>query len=200
IQVSGRDKAANKRIAAELSKKVSAVSGVVDAFVYQAFDQPQIRLDIDRVRAQQAGLTQRDIANNVLVNLSSSTQTNPNQWLNPQNGVSYTVAVQTPPRDLATTDALGNITVTGATQPNPQLLTSFAQLRRTETTAVASDYNIQRTVDVYASVSQRDLGGVSGDIRKIIAAAQKEAPKGTTITLRGQSESMRTSFIGLGLG
>jgi multidrug efflux pump subunit AcrB len=200
IQVSGRDKAANKRIAEELNKKVSAVSGVVDAFVYQAFDQPQIRLDIDRVRAQQAGLTQRDIANNVLVNLSSSTQTNPNQWLNPQNGVSYTVAVQTPPRDLSTTDALGNITVTGATQPNPQLLTSFAQLRRTETTAVASDYNIQRTVDVYASVSQRDLGGVSGDIRKIIAAAQKEAPKGTTITLRGQSESMRTSFIGLGLG
>jgi len=200
IQVTGRDKAANQRIAGELKLKVDKVSGIVDAFVYQAFDQPQIRLDIDRVRAQQAGLTQRDIANNVLVNLSSSTQTNPNQWLNPQNGVNYTVAVQTPPSQLANLDELGNITVTGATQPNPQLLTSFAQLRRTSTTAVASDYNIQRTVDLYASVSRRDLGGVSDDVRKIIAEAQKKAPKGTTIILRGQSESMRTSFIGLGLG
>jgi multidrug efflux pump subunit AcrB len=200
IQVTGRDKAANQRIAGELKLKIDKVSGIVDAFVYQAFDQPQIRLDIDRVRAQQAGLTQRDIANNVLVNLSSSTQTSPNQWLNPQNGVNYTVAVQTPPSQLANLDELGNITVTGATQPNPQLLTSFAQLRRTSTTAVASDYNIQRTVDLYASVSQRDLGGVSDDVRKIIAEAQKKAPKGTTIILRGQSESMRTSFIGLGLG
>ncbi len=200
IQVTGRDKAANQRIAGELKAKVSNVSGIVDAFIYQAFDQPQIRLDIDRVRAQQAGLTQRDIANNVLVNLSSSTQTSPNQWLNPQNGVNYTVAVQTPPSQLANIDELGNITVTGAGQPNPQLLTSFTQLRRTATTAVASDYNIQRTVDLYASVSQRDLGGVSDDVRKIIAEAQKTAPKGTTIILRGQSESMRTSFIGLGLG
>jgi len=200
IQVMGRDKAANQRIAKELQKKINKISGVVDAFVYQAFDQPQIRLDIDRVRAQQAGLTQRDIANNVLVNLSSSTQTSPNQWLNPQNGVNYTVAVQTPPSQLANLNELGDITVTGAGQPNPQLLTSFAQVRRTETTAVASDYNIQRTVDLYASVSQRDLGGVSNDIRQVIAAAQKKAPKGTTIVLRGQSESMRTSFIGLGLG
>ena len=200
IQVTGRDKAANQRIAGIIKKRITGISGLVDAFVYQAFDQPQIRLDIDRVRAQQAGLTQRDIANNVLVNLSSSTQTNPNQWLNPQNGVNYTVAVQTPPRNLSNVDELGNITVTGATQSNPQLLTSFAQLRRTETTAVASDYNIQRTVDVYASVSQRDLGGVSNDVRKVIADEQKKAPKGTTIILRGQSESMRTSFIGLGLG
>jgi multidrug efflux pump subunit AcrB len=200
IQVTGRDKAANQRIAGELKLKVDKVPGIVDAFVYQAFDQPQIRLDIDRVRAQQAGLTQRDIANNVLVNLSSSTQTTPNQWLNPQNGVNYTVAVQTPPRALSTLDELGGITVTGAAQPNPQLLTSFAQLRRTTTTAVASDYNIQRTVDLYASVSQRDLGGVSDDVRRIIAEEQKKAPKGTTIILRGQSESMRTSFIGLGLG
>lgn len=200
IQVTGRDKAANQRIAGELKTKVDKVSGIVDAFIYQAFDQPQIRLDIDRVRAQQAGLTQRDIANNVLVSLSSSTQTTPNQWLNPQNGVNYTVAVQTPPSQIANLDELGDITVTGAAQPNPQLLTSFAQVRRTSTTAVASDYNIQRTVDLYASVSQRDLGGVSTDVRKIIAEAQKNAPKGTTIILRGQSESMRTSFIGLGLG
>jgi multidrug efflux pump subunit AcrB len=200
IQVTGRDKAANQRIAGELKLKIDKVQGVVDAFVYQAFDQPQLRLDIDRVRAQQAGLAQRDIANNVLVNLSSSTQTSPNQWLNTQTGVNYTVAVQTPPSQLANINELGNITVTGPGQPVPQLLTNFAQLRRTSTTAVASDYNIQRTVDLYASVSGRDLGGVSTDVRSIIAEAEKHLPKGTTIVLRGQAESMRTSFIGLGLG
>ncbi|MGI4875053.1 MAG: efflux RND transporter permease subunit [Janthinobacterium lividum] len=200
IQVTGRDKLANQRVAGELKKKIAQVEGVVDAFVYQAFDQPQLRLDIDRVRAQQAGLAQRDIANNVLVNLSSSTQTTPNQWLNPQNGVNYQVAVQTPPSQLANLDELGGIAVTGPGQPNAQLLSNFTQIRRTQTTAVASDYNIQRTVDLYASVSGRDLGGVSTDIRHIIADAEKKLPKGTTIVLRGQSESMRTSFIGLGLG
>jgi multidrug efflux pump subunit AcrB len=200
IQVTGRDKAANQRIAGELKKKIDKVQGVVDAFIYQAFDQPQLRLDIDRVRAQQAGLAQRDIANNVLVNLSSSTQTSPNQWLNTQTGVNYTVAVQTPPSQLSSINELDNITVTGPGQPVPQLLTNFAQLRRTSTTAVASDYNIQRTVDLYASVSGRDLGGVSNEVRQIIAAAEKHLPKGTTIVLRGQAESMRTSFIGLGLG
>ena len=200
IQVTGRDVKANQRIAGELKKRIDKVQGIVDAFVYQAFDQPQLRLDIDRVRAQQAGLAQRDIANNVLVNLSSSTQTNPNQWLNTQTGVNYTVAVQTPPSQLASINELDNITVTGPGQPVPQLLTSFAQLRRTSTTAVASDYNIQRTVDLYASVSGRDLGGVATDVRQIIADAEKHLPKGTTIVLRGQAESMRTSFIGLGLG
>ena len=200
IQVMGRNKAVNQQVAGELNKRIKNISGVVDAFVYQAFDQPQLRLDVDRVRAQQAGLAQRDIANNLLVNLSSSTQTNPNQWLNPQNGVNYTVAVQTPPSKLANLNEVGNITVTGPDQPTPQLLTSFARVRRTETTAVASDYNIQRTVDVYASVSGRDLGGVSKDIRKILDEARKKLPKGTTIVLRGQVESMRTSFTGLGLG
>ena len=200
IQVTGRDKAANQRIASELKLKIDKIQGIVDAFVYQSFDQPQLRLDIDRVRAQQAGLAQRDIANNVLVNLSSSTQTTPNQWLNTVTGVNYTVAVQTPPNQLSSINELGNITVTGPGQPVPQLLTNFAQLRRTATTAVASDYNIQRTVDLYASVSGRDLGGVATEVRQIIAAAEKRLPKGTTIVLRGQAESMRTSFIGLGLG
>ncbi|MBJ6109983.1 efflux RND transporter permease subunit [Hymenobacter sp. BT523] len=200
IQVTGRDKLANRRIASELRAKINKVPGVVDAFVYQAFDQPQLRVDIDRVRAQQAGLAQRDIANNVLVSLSSSTQTNPNQWLNPTTGVSYTVAVQTPPRALSSLDEIGNIGVTSATQPEAQLLNSFATIRRSQTTAVASDYNIQRTVDLYASVSGRDLGGVSKDIRKILAEAEKNLPKGTTLALRGQADSMRTSFAGLGLG
>lgn len=200
IQVIGRDKMTNQRIAGEIKAKIVKIPGLVDAFVYQAFDQPQLRVDIDRVRAQEAGLSQRDIANNVLVNLSSSTQTNPNQWLNPTTGVSYTVAVQTPPNDLSTLDEVGNIGVTGAGQTQAQLLSSFATTRRAQTVAVASDYNIQRTVDLYASVSGRDLGGVSKEIRKILAETEKTLPKGTTLALRGQADSMRTSFAGLGLG
>lgn len=203
IQVIGRDKVANQRIAGELNAKINKIPGVVDAFIYQAFDQPQLRLDVDRVRAQQAGLAQRDIANNVLVSLSSSTQTNPNQWLNPITGVNYTVAVQTPPRDLATLDQLGAIGVTSAGQGGAgqaQLLSSFATVRRTATTAVASDYNIQRTVDLYAGVSGRDLGGVASDVRKLLDDTRKTLPKGTTLALRGQADSMRTSFVGLGLG
>ncbi|ALW85820.1 RND transporter [Hymenobacter sedentarius] len=199
IQVIGRDKAANQRIAGELRTKINKVPGVVDAFIYQAFDQPQLRVDIDRVRAQQAGISQRDIANNVLVSLSSSTQTNPNQWLNPTTGVNYTVAVQTPPRALSTLDEIGSIGITSATQNRAQLLNNFATVRRSLTTAVASDYNIQRTVDLYASVSGRDLGGVAKDVRKILADTEKQLPKGTTLALRGQADSMRTSFAGLGL-
>ncbi len=202
IQVIGRDKAANQRIAGEIRTKINKIPGVVDAFIYQAFDQPQLRVDIDRVRAGQAGLAQRDIANNVLVSLSSSTQTSPNQWLNPVTGVSYAVAVQTPPRDLSTLDQLGAIGVTGpgSAAGQAQLLSNFATVRRTSTTAVASDYNIQRTVDLYAGVSGRDLGGVADDVRKIMDDTRKTLPKGTTLALRGQADSMRTSFVGLGLG
>ncbi|MFD1470548.1 efflux RND transporter permease subunit [Hymenobacter caeli] len=200
IQVIGRNTAANQRIAGEINAKIHQIPGVVDNFIYQTTDQPQLRVDIDRVRAQQAGLLQRDIANNVLVSLSSSTQTSPNQWLNPVTGVSYAVAVQTPPRDVATLDQLGAIGVTGPGQPEAQLLSNFATVRRTSTAAVASDYNIQRTVDVYAGVSGRDLGGVATDVRRVMDDARKHLPKGTTLALRGQADSMRTSFVGLGLG
>ncbi|UOQ67054.1 efflux RND transporter permease subunit [Hymenobacter volaticus] len=200
IQVTGKNIEANYKIAAKIKQQMAKVPGVVDAFVYQAFDLPQMRLDVDRVRAQQAGLSQRDIANNVLVNLSSSTQTTPNQWLNPKTGVNYIVAVQTPPSQLSSLDELKTIGITGPSQLAPQLLSSFATTRRTTTSALASDYNIQRVIDVYASVEGRDLGGVATDMNKILEEARKDLPKGTTITVRGQVDSMHTSFIGLGIG
>jgi multidrug efflux pump subunit AcrB len=199
VQVTGRKVEENQKITQQLQKQIAAVPGVVDAFVFQT-NTPQIRLDVDRVRAQQAGLSQQDVADNVLVNLSSSTQTNPNQWLNPESGVNYTVAVQTPPRELATLDDVRNIGVTSANQPQAQLLSSFTETRRSETVAVVSDYDIQRSLDVYASVEGRDLGGVGKDIRDIIKEAKKKLPEGTEIKLRGQLESMTTSFTGLALG
>ena len=200
IQVTGKNAEANQKIAAQIRTRMSKITGVVDVFVYQAFDQPQLRLDVDRVRAQQAGLAQRDIANNVLVNLSSSTQTSPNQWLNPVNGVNYTVAVQTRPRDLATLDELKTIGVTGPNQAAPQLLGNFVTTRRSRTAALVSDFNIQRVIDVYANVENRDLGGVTTDMNKMLDEVRQHLPKGTTITVRGQVESMKSSFIGLGIG
>ena len=199
VQVTGRKVEENQKITRQLQKQIAAIPGVVDAFIFQT-NTPQIRLDVDRVRAQQAGLAQQDVADNVLVNLSSSTQTNPNQWLNPESGVNYTVAVQTPPRELATLDNVRNIGVTSANQPQAQLLSSFTETRRSETAAVVSDYDIQRSLDVYASVEGRDLGGVGKEIRDIIKEAKKKLPEGTEIKLRGQLESMTTSFTGLALG
>ncbi|GAB2465583.1 hypothetical protein GCM10011375_34260 [Hymenobacter qilianensis] len=199
VQVTGRDMEVNEKVAKQLQQKIAAIPGVVDAFIFQ-IKAPQIRLDVDRVRAQRAGLSQADIADNVLVNLSSSTQTDPNQWLNPESGVNYTVAVQTPPRELTTLDDVRTIGITSPTQTQAQLLSSFAQTRRDQTDAVVSDYDIQRVVDIYASVEGRDLGGVATEIRKIIKEASENLPKGTTIELRGQVESMKTSFTGLGIG
>ncbi|WBA44015.1 efflux RND transporter permease subunit [Hymenobacter canadensis] len=199
VQISGRSVEDNEKLARRLQAKIAAVPGVVDAFVFQT-KTPQLRLDVDRVRAQQAGLSQSDVADNVLVNLSSSTQTDPNQWLNPESGVNYTVAVQTPPNRLATLDAVKNIGITGPTQDQAQLLGNFTTTRREQATAVVSDYDIQRVLDIYASVEGRDLGGVSQDIRDIIKSVEKNVPKGSEIEVRGQVESMRTSFLGLGLG
>ncbi|SMB98581.1 acriflavin resistance protein [Hymenobacter roseosalivarius DSM 11622] len=199
VQVTGRDMEMNEKVARQLQQKIAAIPGVVDAFIFQ-IKAPQIRLDVDRVRAQRAGLSQADIADNVLVNLSSSTQTDPNQWLNPESGVNYTVAVQTPPSQLTTLNDLRTIGITSPTQSEAQLLSSFAQTRRDQTDAVVSDYDIQRVVDIYASVEGRDLGGVAREIRDIIEETSKNLPKGTTIELRGQVKSMKTSFTGLGLG
>lgn len=199
VQVTGRSVEENEALARRLQAKIAAVPGVVDAFIFQT-KVPQLRVDVDRTRAQQAGLSQSDVADNVLVNLSSSTQTNPNQWLNPESGVNYTVAVQTPPSRLATLDDVKNIGITGEAQPEAQLLGNFATTRRELATAVVSDYDIQRVLDVYASVEGRDLGGVSKDIRDIVKSLELNLPEGSFIEVRGQVESMRTSFLGLGLG
>ncbi|GAB2957583.1 efflux RND transporter permease subunit [Hymenobacter coalescens] len=199
VQITGRSVEENEALARRLQAKIAAVPGVVDAFIFQT-KVPQLRVDVDRTRAQQAGLSQSDVADNVLVNLSSSTQTNPNQWLNPESGVNYTVAVQTPPSRLATLDQVKNIGITGPNQPEAQLLGNFATTRRELATAVVSDYDIQRVLDIYASVEGRDLGGVSKDIRDIVKSVELNLPEGSFIEVRGQVESMRTSFLGLGLG
>jgi multidrug efflux pump subunit AcrB len=154
------------------------------------------------VRLQQVGLTERDVASNLLISLSSSFQTTPNFWLSPANGVSYNIAVQTPQYRVDSLDAIDRIPVNAPGVPNPQLLRNLTSMRPQEEPAVVSHYNVAPVIDIYGSVQGRDLGGVASDVAKITAQASKHLPRGSTLVTRGQVATMRSSFIGLygGLG
>jgi multidrug efflux pump subunit AcrB len=201
VQVVGRDKLANYQVASSLSSQIKRVAGAVDVHVQQVVDVPELAFDIDRKRAQQIGLTERDVATSLLVSLSSSGQTAPNFWLNPQNGNSYRVSVMTPQYRVNTLDALNRTPVTGvAALDPPQLFGNLATSSRQNTFAVVNHYGVQPVSDVYVSVDDRDLGGVAGDIDRIIAQATPTLPKGTSIVMRGQVASMQSTFVGLGFG
>ena len=160
---------------------------------------PQIEVQIDRSKADQAGLTQRDVANSTLISLSSSGQTAPNQWVNPSNGVNYQVAVQTPQFRVDSIDALKRTPVTSGNGGPTQLLDNLvSDVHRSLTSSLVNHYNVQPVFDVFANVDQRDLGGVVNDIDKIVAGTK--IPKAATIVLRGQADTMKTSFRRLGYG
>ena len=159
IQVVGRDLQANYAIAKQIEARVARIPGAVDVHVHQIVDAPQLFINVDRTRAAQMGLTQRDVANNLLVSLSSSGQTAPNYWLNPQNGVNYLVAVQTPQYKIDSIDALQSTPVVVGSMSAPQLLSNLATVERRTEMAVVNHYNVQPVVDVYANVQDRDLGG-----------------------------------------
>src|SRR5690349_410429 len=162
VQVVGRNIEANRRFASALRARMADVPGIVDLRVHQVANQPALELDVDRTRAAQAGFTQRDIANNLLISLSGSGQTSPTFWLNPATGVSYIIATQTPQYRMDSLQDLRNIQVTGpASDSGPQLLESFASIRREAGMAVVSHYDVQPVVDIYGSVQRRDLGGVA---------------------------------------
>ena len=201
VQIVGRNADANFKIAQELARKISGIPGAVDVHIHQEVNTPAINLDIDRSRASQAGLTQRDVANSMLISLSSSGQTAPNQWLNPLNGVSYQVAVQTPQYRVDSIDAIRRTPVTSASGGNTQLLDNLLTgVHRGVTTTLINHYNVQPVFDVYANTDQRDLGGVATDIRRLLADTSKKLPRGSTLALRGQVETMQTSFQRLGFG
>lgn len=201
VQIAGRAADANYKIAAELQRKISTIPGAVDVHINQEIAYPALNINIDREKASQAGLTQRDVANSMLISLASSGQTAPNQWLNPLNGVNYNVAVQTPQRTLDTLDAIKKIPITSPGGGNTQLLDNLiSSVKRGTTTSLISHYNVQPVFDVFANTDQRDLGGVSEDIYKAVAAVTPKLPRGTSIVVRGQVDTMNTSFTRLGLG
>jgi multidrug efflux pump subunit AcrB len=168
--------------------------------VHQVVDMPELRINVDRERAEGFGLTQKDIANDLLISLSSSAQTFPNFWLDPKNGVSYPVVVQTPQNKMDSVDALEQTGLKATGSSPAELLSNLSVMRRQKTAEVINHYNVQPTYDIYANVQDRDLGGVARDINKVLKQIQAHAPAGTTLVMRGQVESMNTSFTGLGIG
>ena len=196
IQIVGRNLAANRVFAESLINKLKFVPGAVDLRIQQPFNYPKFHVEVDRTKTSQVGFTQKDVANNLLISLSGSSQTTPTFWLDPRTGVSYNIATQTPQYRVDSLQDLQNIPITNGTAP-PQILASLGSFSRGSEMAVVTHYNIQPVVDIFGSVDGRDLGGVSRDIAKIIEASRKDLPQGSQIIERGQVLTMRSSFIGL---
>jgi CzcA family heavy metal efflux pump len=201
IQITGMDQQGNYAAAVKLANQIRHIPGAVDVHVQQAFDGPTLYLDIDRTRTQYVGLQTRDVAQNLLVSLSSSFQTAPSFWLDPKNGVSYSVAVQTPQYKIDNLQALNNTPVTG-TQPGvtPQILGNLVTTSTVARPASISHYNVQPMINVYASVDGRDLGSVSNEVIRHAGQIEKELPRGSRLFIRGQVQTMQSSFLGLGVG
>jgi CzcA family heavy metal efflux pump len=200
IQITGRDLAANRKYADEVFAKMQHIAGIADLRIQQTFDGPQFDVDVDRTRAQEIGLLQRDVANNLLISLSGTFQTAPTFWLDPKNGVSYPLVTQTPQYQLQTLDDLRNVPISSANGRQTQILGGLSNIHRDVSPGVVSHYNVQSLIDIYAAVQDRDLGGVGGDIDQILKDTKKDLPKGVEATARGQMLTMQTSFTSLYFG
>jgi multidrug efflux pump subunit AcrB len=224
VQVVGVKREENLALAKKLREQIARIPGIADVHIHQITDQPTLRLDVDRVMASQLGLTQQSVANSVLVSLSSTSQVSPNYWVNPVNRVNYVLAVQTPPNRNSSIEELMNTPIingtaaavpaqaagaaspstghqpgSGPTQP-PQLLGNLVSLSRTPSEGLVSHYDVQTVFEVYAGVQGRDLGGVSADVQRVVDGLRSELPRGSTFAIRGQVQSMNSSFAGLAGG
>ena len=206
VQFTGNDIRANAVLAAELTKEIRQIPGAVDAHVHQRLDNPTLNLQMDRSRLQQLGLTAANVGQNVLIALSGSSQTAPAFWLNPRNGIVYNIAVQTPQYQIDSLDALLNLPVAPAggnaagAGGGTQLLGNLVEVSPTRELAVASRYNLTPVVDVYVSVQGTDLASVAAQVQQKVDAIRPKLPRGSQVVMRGQVQTMQSSFIGLGVG
>ena len=200
IQISGPHVEANRAFANELLPKIEAIPGAVDVRIQQAFDYPQLNVDVDRSNAELQGLTQSDVASNLLVSLSGSFQTSPSFWMDPNTGTQYNVATQTPQYRLSTLNDLATTPLRQAGGAASQLLSSVALFHRSAAPGVVSHYSAMPVIDIFTSVQGIDLGFVSGQVEKIIAASERDLPRGAQVSVRGQVQTMNASFNGLLLG
>jgi multidrug efflux pump subunit AcrB len=202
IQIDGADVQANRAVANHILEQIRHVAGVADARIQQDFDYPKFHIAVDRTKALEGGYTPRDVASSLLVSLSGSFQVTPTFFLNWQNGVSYNLVEQTPQYAIQSLQDLQNIPITGSPAARPEILADVASIQRSNEMAVLSHYNIRRVVDIYATVQDRDLGGAGREITRIVDANRGSLPRGSFVTIRGQLETMRASYIGLlaGLG
>jgi multidrug efflux pump subunit AcrB len=201
IQVAGplRNYRANAEIARAVRDQVTRLPGAVDVHLQQVDDMPELKINVDRTRARQLGMTQVDVARSMVVSLSSSSFVGTNWWLNIANGIDYLVAVQTPMDKIETAQDLLSQPVRSS-NGQTQLLNNVATLERSTGDAVVSHYNVQPMINVQASVEGRDLGSFARDVRAILARAEPKLPAGSFFTIRGQVETMERSFVGMGFG
>ncbi|MBD8871608.1 efflux RND transporter permease subunit [Rhodanobacter sp. DHB23] len=200
ITVTGRDSAANEAYATRIMRKLRDIPGIADVRVQQSTSYPQINVDVNRTRADTLGITERDVTNSMVASLAGSSQVAPVFWLDPHNGVSYAVVASTPQYKMDSMADLLRLPVTATAGKGSQVLSNIAMLTRGPSAAVVSHYNILPTFDIYASVQGRDLGGVAGDVQKVLDQFAGSRPKGTLVTLRGQVQTMDTAFGGLLFG
>ena len=201
IQVIGHDLEGNRVWADQVLEKIRSVPGAVDLRVQQPFDQSYLHMQIERTKAQELGFSAHDIAQNLLVSLSGSFQTSPTYWLDPKNGVSYSIATQTPQYRADSLQDLVNTPVTGTNPASPpSLMASLVSTERGAGMAVVSHYNVAPVIDIFGSADGRDLGGIARDINKILDSERSQLPRGSHVVVRGQVQTMRSSYSGLLIG
>jgi CzcA family heavy metal efflux pump len=197
IQIVGQNLAGNMEVAKQIAERLHSIPGATDVYIGQQFDEPRLQFNVDRTRAQQMGLSESDVAKSMLVSLSSSLQTSPNLWLNPKNGVSYYLVVQTPQYRINSLDAVRTIPINAPGATAPQLLENLSSMQPTEEAADVSHYNVQPVIDIFATAEGRDLGSVASDVAKVTQEATKQLPRGSHIVTLGQVATMQSSFVGL---
>ena len=199
VQVRGPNLTENYAYAQSLLRRIRTIPGLADARIHQSMKAPGFNVDVDRTRAQFVGVTERDVTNSLVVNLAGSSQVAPTYWLNPANGVSYPIVMQTPQYAIDSLGALKNIPITAGTSA-PQLLGAIADINRAVRPAIVSQYNIQSVIQIYATTQDRDLGAVAADIQKAIDETANEVPQGAQVVLLGQVRTMSNAFSGLLFG
>jgi CzcA family heavy metal efflux pump len=200
LQVRGNDVNGNFAFARKLLNRIKHIPGIADARIQQARNSPTFNVDVDRSRAQFAGVTERDVANSLVVQLAGSGQVAPTYWLNPQNGVTYPIVMQTPQYQLDSLESLQNLPITSTETDQPQVLGGIADITRSMSNAVVSQYDIQTLTQIFATTQDRDLGAVAADIQQAVDEMAAELPKGSTVVLQGQFKTMNSAYTGLLFG
>ena len=200
LQIRGANADANFKYASDLLRQIRHIPGVADARIQQSPNNPGFNVDVDRTRAQYVGLTTRDVTNAMVVNLAGSSQVAPTYYLNPDNGVSYSIVMQTPQYRIDSLSKLQALPISATGAPSAPILGGIADIYRSTSNAVVSQYDIQNMVQIYATPQGRDLGAVAADIRKLIADTAKDVPKGSNVVLLGQVQTMNSAFSGLLFG
>jgi multidrug efflux pump subunit AcrB len=199
VQIRGPNLDQNFAYAQLLLRRLRHVPGLVDARIQQSLSEPSFNVDVDRTRAQYVGITERDVTNSMVVNLAGSSQVQPTFWLNPENGVNYSIVMQTPQYQIDSLNALQNLPITAPGVP-PQTLGAIADIKRTAVPAVYSQYNVQPLIQIYGTTQGRDLGAVAADVQNILDETAKDAPKTAQVAMLGQIRTMNSSFSGLIFG